>query len=87
MAEETFTCHDCGRQFPVRKLKEHFEPSGEKIDLCPEDLDERMNKEQYVRGGPGKEKAAASYAKEAPQDAPYGLRAPPPGLRTGSGRR
>lgn len=77
MADETFICEDCGREFPKRKLKEHFEPSGRKVNLCPQDLDERMNRNEAVRGGPGKEKAAASYSESAPQDAPYGERTPP----------
>lgn len=77
MAEESFVCDDCGQEFPVRKMKEYFDETGDRLELCPEDLDDRMNEQESVRGGPGKEKAAASYSEDAPQDAPYGERTPP----------
>lgn len=77
MAEDTFVCEDCGRKFPARQMKEYFDEAGKRMELCPDDLDERMNAQEVVRGGPGKKKAAASYSEEAPQDAPYGDRTPP----------
>ncbi|HEX2259859.1 MAG TPA: hypothetical protein VHJ40_08970 [Actinomycetota bacterium] len=73
MAEETFTCDDCGRQFPASQMKEFFDDSGKKLELCAEDLDKRMKSED-VMGGPGEEKAAAAYAEDAPQKGPYGER-------------
>ena len=62
MAEETFSCDRCSREFPKRQLKEAFSGSGEerqKMDLCPECLDQVMNEAGQVRGVPGEEKRAA----------------------------
>jgi hypothetical protein len=76
MAEDTFVCDDCGKEFPKREMKEFFDDDGKKLELCPEDLDKRMNAED-VTGGPGEEKAAAAYAEDAPQDGSYGEREAP----------
>jgi hypothetical protein len=73
MADDVFTCHDCGREFPRSKMKEFFDDSGKRLELCADDLDKRMNAED-VMGGPGEEKAAAAYAEDAPQEGPYGER-------------
>lgn len=62
MAEETFRCDRCSREFPKRQMKEAFEGAGEertKLELCPECLDEVMNEAGRVRGVPGEEKRAA----------------------------
>ena len=62
MAEETFKCDRCSREFPKRQLKEAFSGAGEerkKMDLCPECLDEVMNEAGQVRGVAGEEKKAA----------------------------
>jgi hypothetical protein len=73
MADESFTCDDCGKEFPQRVMKEFFDDSGKRLELCPDDLDERMKAKDVV-GGPGEEKAAAAYAEDAPQKGPYGER-------------
>jgi hypothetical protein len=72
--EETFTCDDCGREFPRRQLKEVVNEDGSKLELCPECLDKRMNAADEVRGGPGEEKQAAAYLDEAAEQATYGTR-------------
>jgi hypothetical protein len=67
MAEETFTCDRCSREFPKRQMKEAFEGAGEertKLELCPECLDEVMNEAGQVRGVPGDEKRAAVVVGE-----------------------
>lgn len=74
---DTFVCDDCGRTFPHAEMKEFFAESGEKLELCAEDLDKRMNEAGSVRGGPGEEKQAAAYDVDAPQDGPYGERVAP----------
>lgn len=58
-------------------MKELFDESGTKLQLCPEDLDEKMNAAGAVRGGPGEEKQAAAYSEDAPQEGPYGQRVAP----------
>ncbi|MDQ4148504.1 MAG: hypothetical protein M3164_00675 [Actinomycetota bacterium] len=77
MGDATFTCNDCGRVFPRREMKEFFDESGQKLELCAEDLDKRMNAAGVVEGGPGEEKQAAAYAEGAPQEGPYGERPSP----------
>lgn len=74
MMEDTFTCDDCGREFPRRQLKEVMTEDERKLQLCPEDLDKRMNAADEVRGGPGDEKQAAAYLDEAAERAEYGTR-------------
>lgn len=77
MADTTFRCDDCGREFPHAEMKEFFDESGNRLELCAEDLDRRMNEAGAVRGGPGEEKEAAAYAEDGPRDAPYGERVSP----------
>jgi hypothetical protein len=77
MAEETFVCDVCGRTFPKDEMKEFFDESGKKLELCAEDLDKKINEAGLVRGGPGEEKRAAAYDADAPQEGPYGDRLAP----------
>lgn len=77
MADTTFRCDDCGREFPHAEMKEFFDGSGNRLELCSEDLDRRMNEAGTVRGGPGEEKEAAAYAEDGPRQAPYGERVSP----------
>lgn len=74
---DTFICGDCGKTVSRQGMKEFFSESGDKLELCVEDLDKRMNRTGLVRGGPGEEKQAAAYADQAPQEGPYGERAAP----------
>ncbi|MBW3589147.1 MAG: hypothetical protein KY429_06990 [Actinobacteria bacterium] len=71
---ETFVCDACGRELPMRKMKEVVNDAGETERLCPEDLDKRMNAANEVKGGPGEQKEAAAYVDEAAEEAPYGER-------------
>ena len=62
MTEETFTCDRCGKEFPVRQMKEAFiEEDGQRVkkNLDPQCLDEVMNEAGEVRGVSGDEKRAA----------------------------
>ena len=77
MSDTTFTCEVCGREFPHSQMKEFFDESGRRWELCPEDLDAKMNETGKVRGGPGEEKQAAAYAEEGPKNPPYGERVSP----------
>lgn len=72
--EDTFTCDACGRTFPRRQLKEAFDDDGTKLNLCPEDLDKRMNAADRVRGGPGEEKQKAAYMDSSAEEATDGER-------------
>lgn len=62
MAEKTFTCDRCGKDFPVRQMKEAFiEEDGQRVkkQYDAKCLDEVMNASGEVRGVPGDEKRAA----------------------------
>jgi len=71
---DTFVCDACGRELPLRTMKEVVNEAGDVERLCPEDLDKRMNAASEVKGGPGEQKKAAAYVDEAAKDAPYGER-------------
>lgn len=71
---DTFVCADCGREFPKSQMKEVVTDDGRKEEVCPEDLDKRMNAADKVKGGPGEHKKAAAYLDDAAEDAPYGER-------------
>lgn len=77
MVETTFKCDVCGRQFPQSQMKEFFDEKGTRLELCAEDLDEKMNAAGAVRGGPGEEKEAAAYDESGPKNPPYGERVSP----------
>jgi hypothetical protein len=62
VAEETFTCDRCGKEFPVREMKEAFiEEDGQRVkkNFDASCLDQVMNASGDVRGVPGDEKRAA----------------------------
>ena len=62
MADETFTCDRCGKEFPALQMKEAFiEEDGQRVKKVfdPKCLDEVMNEAGEVRGVPGEEKRAA----------------------------
>ena len=77
MSETTFTCDVCGRDFPNSQMKEFFDETGRRWELCAEDLDHKMNEAGKVRGGPGEEKQAAAYVEDGPKNPPYGERVSP----------
>ncbi|CAN5857335.1 hypothetical protein BH23ACT12_BH23ACT12_20970 [soil metagenome] len=77
MADATFTCDVCGNEFDFSQLKEFFDESGRRLELCPEDLDEKMNEAGSVHGGPGEKKEAAAYDDDGPRTGPYGEREAP----------
>lgn len=77
MAESTFKCDVCGNEFDISKLKEFFDENGSKLELCPEDLDHKMNEAGSVYGGPGEKKEAAAYDEDGPRTGPYGEREAP----------
>ena len=72
--DDTFVCENCGREFPKRRLKEVVEAGANRRELCPECLDERMNRADAVQGGIGEEKPAAAYVDEAAPQGAYGRR-------------
>lgn len=72
---DTFTCDDCGRDFPRDQMKEVFLGNGEgegkqHLELDPECLDKRMNEAPDVYGVEGQEKRRAAYIAAQPGDAP-----------------
>ena len=77
MADGTFLCDICGREFPQDQMKEFFDSEGRRLELCAEDLDHKMNEAGKVRGGPGEEKQAAAYDVDGPKNPPYGERVAP----------
>ena len=77
MAETTFKCEVCGNEFPSSQLKEFFDAEGRRLELCPEDLDHKMNEAGTVHGGPGEKKQAAAYDDDGPRNGPYGERVSP----------
>ena len=71
MAEETFECDRCGREFPQRQMKEVFTEEGKdrvRMQLCPSCLDEVMNEADQVRGVAGEEKRAAVHVSDGDGD-------------------
>jgi len=46
------------------------------LELCPQDLDEKMNEASSVSGVPG-EKREAAYDDDGPRTGPYGEREAP----------
>jgi hypothetical protein len=64
VTEGTFTCERCGRDWPQRQLKEvMYEEDKDRVkqNVCPECLDEIMNRSEQVRGIAGDEKRAAVH--------------------------
>ncbi|MQB01167.1 MAG: hypothetical protein GEU78_12890 [Actinobacteria bacterium] len=64
MTEETFVCERCGRDGPRRQVKEVMYEEGKdrvKKNVCPECLDEIMNRSERVKGIAGQEKRAAVH--------------------------
>jgi hypothetical protein len=60
----SFTCDNCGRDFPRDQLKEVIRSEGDtkvKENLCPECLDQKMNEAPDVYGVPGNEKRRAAF--------------------------
>ena len=71
MAEETFSCDRCGRDWPKRQLKEVFYEEGDdkkrvRQEMCPKCLDEVMNEAAKVRGVGGEEKRTAAHVTPGP---------------------
>lgn len=72
---DTFTCDNCGREFPQDQMKEAFIGEGEgagskRQELCAECLDQKMNDAPEVYGVEGQEKRRAAYLAAGPGDAP-----------------
>jgi hypothetical protein len=68
-----FVCDNCNRSWPRSQLKEAFVDNDgrrEKMNLCPECLDEQMNAAQAVYGVEGDEKARAAFIAEDEDAAP-----------------
>jgi hypothetical protein len=62
--EDSTSCERCGRELSKRQLKEVvFEKGRERVQLmvCPNCLDQIMNKSQRVRGVVGTHKRAAAH--------------------------
>jgi hypothetical protein len=78
---DTFTCDNCGRDFPIDQMKEVFKNEGgeqNKYQLHPECLDEWMNRGEEVVGVPGDDKRRAAFISEGgeqpPTDETFGKR-------------
>ena len=68
---DTFTCDNCGKEFPRDQMKEvKREGSDEVLRVDPSCLDEMMNQANQVYGVEGDEKRRAAYIAENPGDAP-----------------
>lgn len=70
---DTFTCDNCGQEYPRDQMKEAFrEEDGKEIreELCPNCLDERMNEASKVYGVRGEEKKAGAYLADDEGDRP-----------------
>jgi hypothetical protein len=69
---DTFTCDNCGREFPREQLKEviHSANGQRKEALCAECLDKKMNEAPEVYGVPGDEKRRAAYLADEAGDVP-----------------
>lgn len=64
MSGSRFSCDRCGREFPVRQMKEvMYEQGRERIreELCPDCLDDAMNEAGKVSGIAGEKKRAAVH--------------------------
>jgi hypothetical protein len=72
---DTFTCDNCGREFPRDQLKEvvrNDDGRETRERLCPECLDRKMNEAPEVYGIPGEEKRRAAYLGDESGHAPAG---------------
>ncbi len=70
---DTFTCDNCGNQFPTDQMKEVFRDSNggvEREELCASCLDQRMNEAADVYGVEGQDKRRAAYLASSPGDTP-----------------
>ena len=70
---DTFTCDNCGNEFPADQMKEVFKDSDggvERQELCASCLDQKMNEAAEVYGVEGQEKRRAAYLAQSPGDAP-----------------
>lgn len=68
---ESFTCDNCGKDFPQSELKEAKIGDSEKmLSLCPTCLDEKMNASEEVYGIEGDEKRRAAYLATDEGDQP-----------------
>ena len=75
MTDQTFTCDECGQEFPREQMKEVFlggegPEKGERRELCASCLDKKMNEAPEVYGVPGDEKRRAVKLEEAGADTP-----------------
>jgi DNA-directed RNA polymerase subunit RPC12/RpoP len=81
---ETSSCTRCGKQLPMRRLKEIVHEEGRtriRQLVCPNCLDQIMNESSRVRGVVGTEKAAAVHIDSGPgpgQHQSMGERTPQP---------
>ena len=68
---DTFTCDNCGNEFPRDQLKEvKTEGSDEVRNLCPGCLDETMNKASEVYGVEGEKKDKAAFVAQDGTESP-----------------
>ncbi len=67
---DTFTCDNCGNEFPVDQMKEVKTDDGGAQKLCPTCLDEKMNRAEEVYGVEGEDKNKAAYLAAEPGDTP-----------------
>lgn len=69
MEEQVSSCERCGREVPIRKLKEVvFEEGRERVRVmvCSSCLDQLMKDSDRVRGVVGTEKRAAAHVDPSP---------------------
>lgn len=68
---DTFTCDNCGREFPAEQMKEVKKGDSDTVlQVDPECLDKLMNEGGQVYGVAGEDKRRAAYIAEEPGDAP-----------------
>lgn len=70
---DTFTCDNCGSEFPTDQMKEVFSDEGgdvQRQELCAGCLDQKMNEAADVYGVEGQEKRRAAYLAHSSGDAP-----------------
>ena len=68
---DTFTCDNCGKEFPRDQMKEVKKGDSDTIlKVDPECLDKLMNEGGRVYGVEGEEKRRAAYIAESSDDAP-----------------
>ncbi|MCA1709320.1 MAG: hypothetical protein LC808_40995 [Actinobacteria bacterium] len=70
---ETFTCDNCGQEFPRDQMKEVFMEADDGVqrqELCASCLDEKMNEAADVYGVEGQEKRRAAYLAQSAEDSP-----------------